>query len=218
MTTLVVYPDSGSGGASVDGHIRRSGVDQTWSGIRDTAAGTNVSKTSTAQTMARLQASSTSNQFQRLDRGVTTFDTSTIAAGASISSVTLTIYGTAKASGLGSPDLDVVDVALTNTNDIVTGDYDGLGTTVYASVSYVSFSTAGANNFSVPTTSVTKGGISQYGFRTSWDTDNSAPSWSTGADTYFSFTNADNGSNKPTLTVDYTAGGNVSRTVVSAFG
>lgn len=209
MTTLVVYPDASSGGASVDGHVRRSGVDVAFSTIHDAATGTNVSKTSTAQTMARLQASSTSNQYQRLDRGVATFDTSTIPAAAAISSATLTVYGTAKSNGLGAPDLDVVDVSLAATNDIVTGDYDGLGTTVYASTSYAGFSTSGANNFTLPTTSVVKEGVSQYGFRLSWDTDDTEPTWAITADTYFSFTNADNGSNRPTLTVEYTTGGAV---------
>lgn len=205
MTTLIAYAEAGSGGNSVDGHVRRSGQNVTFSSIRDEAVGTNVSKTSIAQTMARLQASTTSNQFQRLDRGVTTFDTTPVPANATITSVQLTVYGSAKGSGLGQPDLDVVDVSLAATNDIVTGDYDAFGTTVYASVAYTSYASAGgANNFSVPAASVTKEGVSQYGFRTSWDTDNSAPSWVSGADTYFSFTNADNGSSIPCLTVEYT--------------
>lgn len=207
MTTLVVYPDAGSGGASVDGHVRRSGVDVDFNTIHDAATGTNTSKVSTAQAMARLQASSTSNQYQRLDRGVATFDTTSIPAAATVTSAQLTVYGTAKSNGLGSPDLDVVDVSLAATNDIVTGDYDGLGTTVYASTAYAGFSTSGANNFTVPTTSIVKEGVSQYGFRLSWDTDDTPPTWYTTADTYFSFTNADNGTNRPTLTVEYTTGG-----------
>lgn len=205
MTTLVVYPDTGSGSTTVDGHVRRAVVDETWATIHGSATATNASKTSTAQTMARVQSSATTNQFSRLDRGAMTFDTSSIPSEAAISSATLSVVGTAKLNEFSpTPDVDIVNITLTDNNNIVTGDYDGLGTTVHVSMAHGSYSASGNNDFTLPTTAVTKAGITALGVRLSWDTDNSAPTWAASKDCYISFYNADNGSNQPTLTVVYT--------------
>lgn len=217
MTTLVVYPDADPESTTIDGHVRRSGVDETWATIR-AGAGTNQSSTSASQAMAQLTASTTSNQFERLVRGIFLFDTSSIGASDTVTSATLSIYGSAKAAGLGSTGLDF-DIVTSNpaSNTALAGsDYANLGGTPLASVAYASYSTGAYNDFSLAPADVTKAGISKFGCRLSWDVDNSfGGSWSSGASTSFHCHNADQTgtTQDPKLTVIYTPAGGATRRV-----
>lgn len=218
MTTLVVYPDADPESTTIDGHVRRHGVDETLATIR-AGAGTNQNSTSATQQVAQLTASTTSNQFERLVRGIFLFDTSSIGASDTVTSATLSIYGAAKAAGLGSTglDLDIVTSNPASNTALAGSDYANLGGTPLASVAYASYSNSAYNDFSLAPADVTKAGISKFGCRLSWDVDNSfGGSWSSGASTYFSCQNADQSgtTQDPKLTVIYTPGGATRRVMI----
>lgn len=210
MTTTIVYPDAGTGGTSVDGHVRRSGVSQSFSDIR-TATGNAHGDTNANGNCAQLNATASSNLYSVMRRTIITADTSAVPSGDEVSSFTLSIYGSAKTNGLGSPDLDVVTAAPASNNDLVNADYlyTNFGTTPLGSVSYASYSTSGYNDISCDPSVVAKGAsaITKLGLRLSWDTDNSGPSWSSGAVTYFECYFADQAgtTNDPKLTIVHAA-------------
>lgn len=208
MTTTIVYPDAGSGGTTVDGHVRRGGVTLSFTDIR-TTSGNSHTDTAANENCAQLTATTTSNQYSVLRRSIYTFDTSAVPATDVISAVTFSLYGSAKTNGLGEPDLDVVTATPASNNDLVNGDYlyTNFGTSPFGSVPYASFSTSGYNDISLSTGAVTPEGITKLGVRLSWDTDNSAPTWSSGAVTYFEGYYADQSgtTNDPKLTVVHAA-------------
>lgn len=204
QTELVVYPDAHPESTTVDGYARRVGVDETFATIRAGSGNGNLD-TGTNTYAAFLVATATANQYSQLLRGIFLFDTSSIPSGATIISATLSLYGTSKSNGLGSPALDVVSSNPASNTATANGNFTTLGTTVYGSVSYASYSTSGYNDISLDVACITKAGITKLGTRLSWDTANSfGGSWSNSANTSFLCYFADNGSNKPKLTVVYT--------------
>ncbi len=208
--TLTAYPDPDPETTTIDGHVRRSGVDQTFSAIRS-GAGTNQSSTSAAQTVAQMIATTTTDQFERLVRFIMLFDTGSVSSPDTVDSVTCSLYGTAKSNGLGSTglDLDIVNSSPASNTALAASDYGNVGTTVYGSVAYSSYSASAYNDITLSTTAVTKAGITKLGARLSWDTDNSfGGTWASGAQTYFSANNADQTgtTNDPKLVVVYTVG------------
>lgn len=198
------YPDAHPESTSVDGPVIRTTTSQTLANIR-AGAGVSADDTLTTYDAPRLYASTTADQYQRLNRAIFLFDTSSIPAEATITSVTLSLRCTAKANGLGSPELDVVDANPASNTAVVAADFANVGTTVYGSVAYADVSTAAYTNITLDTAAVTKAGITKLGLRLNWDTDNSfTGTWASTGSSSFTFTYADNGSNKPTLTVEYT--------------
>lgn len=216
MTTTIVYPDAGTGGTTVDGHVRRSSVDQTFSAIR-TGAGVAHSDTSANENCAQLTATSTTDVYSVLRRAIITADTSAVPSGDTVSSFTLSLYGSGKSNGLGDADLDVVTATPASNNDLVNADYlyTNFGTSALGSVAYSSFSTAGYNDIACDVSVVAKGigAITKLGLRLSWDTDNSAPTWSTGAVTSYQIYFADQAgtTNDPKLTIEHSTPASDSR-------
>lgn len=209
--TLTAYPNPSTGATTVDGHVRRSSVDQTFANIR-TGSGVANSATTAQENILQLTASTTSNQFAVMRRYIWLFDTSSISSGDTISSVTLSIYGSAKTNNLGSPDLDIVTSNPASNNSLANSDYTytNFGTTVFGSVPYASFSTTGYNDIILTTDSITKASITKLGGRNSWDTDNSfTGSWVSGDVTSMQAYSADQTgtTNDPKLVVVYTPAG-----------
>ena len=127
-----------------------------------------------------------------------------------MSSATLSLYGTNKENGLGSPAL-VIDVpapasdsSLGNT-DFNIANWAGAEK---GRISYANFNKAAYNDIALNTNAVRAAGITKLGGRLSWDFDNSATGlkWASGGFSSFSWTSAGNGSNKPKLCVSYTVG------------
>lgn len=207
--SLTKYPDANPESTSVDGHVRRSVASETFGTIR-AGAGTNSSDTETEATIARLVASSTSNQYSQMRRAIFLFDTSALTAEATISAATLSLYGSAKSNGLGSPTLDIVSSTPVSSTALVNADYAQLGTTVFSDIAYASFSTSAYNDMALNASglaAISKTSISKFGTRIGWDTDNSFGGvWASTADTYFQAYFADQAgtTNDPKLVVTYT--------------
>lgn len=206
MPTVTFYPDANPETTSVDGHAAVSGSNQTLAAII-AAAGNGAGDTQTNTSAGWLEGATISNQYQVLQRGFFLFDTSSIPTSATIQSATLSLYGKDKASGLGTTPLHVVSGNPVSNTAIANGDFSRIGNTSFGNIAYASFSISGYNDITLNASgiaAITKAGISKFATRLGFDLDGSGPSWSSGADTYMVVYMADNGSNKPKLTVTYT--------------
>lgn len=214
--TLTVYPDASSGWTTVDGNVERSWVNQTFWNIRS-GAGTGADVSGTDDDVAALRASTTSNQFQRLARGIYTFDTSPLTASAVISATVFGSYGWDLVTSLwASFEVDIVGSTPASNNNLVSADYGQLGSTVFASIARASLNAVnwwgwgGYNNFTLDSNgiaNVSLTGISRFGSRLNWDTDNSFwGSWSSNASSYYNSYLADQTgtTNDPKLVITYT--------------
>lgn len=209
--TLTAYPDPSTGATTVDGHVRRSSVNQTFANIRS-GAGVVNSSTTAQENILQLTASTTTDQFAVMRRYYWLFDTSSISSGATISSATFSVYGSAKANGIGSPALDIVTATPASNNTLVNGDYAiaNFGTTVHGSVAYANYSTSAYNDITLTTTSVTKAGITKFGGRNSWDTSGTfSGTWVSGDVSSMQAYSADQAdiTNDPKLVVVFSTGG-----------
>ncbi|MDD3302228.1 MAG: hypothetical protein PHN31_01635, partial [Candidatus Gracilibacteria bacterium] len=209
MSTLVVYPDAGHGSSSVDGSAYRGSVDETFANII-AGAGTGRQYSNASNALVRLQASTTTNQFQTNIRSIFTFVTSSLTSAATISDVSLSLYGSDKGLGVGSPNLHVVASTPASDYDVVNGDYSQLGSTSFGSVTYANFSTSGYNDITLNSSgiaNVSKTGVSKFGAKFSWDLDGTfGGTWSSGAYSYLRGYYADQTgtTNDPKLTITYT--------------
>lgn len=209
--SLTAYPAAGSV-EPVDGRAIRGSVDETFTTIRN-GAGNSSADGNAIENYGSLTATTTSNQYSFMFRCIFCFDTSSIGGGATINSATLSLFGTDKSNGLGSPTLDIVSSTPASTSTLASSDYGNLGTTVFSDIAYASFSTSAYNDFSLNASglsNISKTSISKFGTRTGWDTDNSfGGSWSSGAVTKLTGYMADQTgtSNDPKLTVTYTLPG-----------
>lgn len=153
--------------------VSRTVSSETFTTIRSSAA-TFVGSSSLFDGATYANASGTTNQFGQLSRVVMTFDTTSIPAGATITSAVITtkpLAGT-KVSGLGTTTLEVVSSSSTSTTAIVLADYLTLGSTSFSSTSYASLSQNSPNIFTLNSSgllSVNKGGYTRFGMCLGWD-------------------------------------------------
>lgn len=219
MTTDVFYPDADTESTSVDGYVSRSGVDQTFANIV-AGAGTAKGDADALASMPRVYASATTNQFQRIDRTIYLFDTSSIPSANTVSSATLSIYGTNRTNGLGKSSWVAVTSTPASNTALANADYGNLGSTSLGSVAYDSWSTSGYNDIALGDVSVvTKAGITKLGGRLEWDRAGTfGGAWASGAFTYQGGYLADNAgtTNDPKLTVVHTAPATARRVMVIA--
>jgi len=209
MTVLVVYPDAGTGGTTVDGFVQRGAVNETFSTI---IGGAGRAADDTGATFwLGLWASATTNQFATNNRGIMTFDTSSLGTGADVSTVVLSIKTSAKSEGLGSHDFHICSSAPANSNELVITDYSQLGTTSFANIAYTSVSTVDYNNYTLDAngiSNVSKTGISEFGMKNSWDMNSSfTGTWGSSKNSFYLNKSADSTgtTDDPKLTITYTA-------------
>ena len=206
--TLTVYPDADPESTSVDGHVYRSGVDETLSTIRS-SAGTGVSDTNTG-CFSYITSSGSTNQFAKLYRVSDFYDTSTLGDSANITNVVKSGYGSAKKNDLGSPDLHFASGNAASNTALASSDYAqaNFGTTSFGSIAYADFSLAAYNDVTLNASgraNISKTGISKFSAQLNWDINNNfTGSWASDKTSYLIFFAADNGSNKPKLVVTYT--------------
>lgn len=219
FSTLTAYPDAHTETDTVDGGTVYYVNESTWATIHDGAgnyhddSGTSFQNAALGAGLAGIYASATSGKWIGIWRGIATFKTSDLTAGATISATVLSLYGNAKTDGLSlsaNCNFDVYTATPASNNDLVDGDYAQTGTTSQtgAPISYASWGTTGYNDFTFNATgrgNVSKTGISKFSCRNStYDVANAAPSWTTNAKTSIGAYASDYGSNKPKLVVTYT--------------
>lgn len=210
MAQLTFNPDPHVESTSVDGYVRRQGVNETWSTIYNGAGADSEDSTDDTR-IAQIECSATTNQFGSLCRGIFLFDTSSIPDEATITSATFSLYLTAVtdqlAQKLGITSSDPVsDTAIAN------GDYAiaKFGSTKFATdIDLTDLNTGQYNDFALNASglaAISKTGITKFAARISGDIENTAPTWATGetarvAGRYADFTGTDN---DPKLVVNYT--------------
>lgn len=210
--TLTVYPDPDPETATVDGTVGRTSVNQTLTNIR-AGAGTGNQSINTNGYAGIIQSSTTSNQFQSLQRGIWLFDASSLADDTTITAVTFSLYGKEAINQFAGTafEIDVVDSTPASNTNLVDADYGQLGSTVFSSIAFASLAAEAYNDFALDASgiaNVSLTGVSKFGTRLNWDTDNSfTGTWSSSKSALFDAYQADNaGTTKdPKLTITYTA-------------
>jgi len=211
--TLTAYSQAGGGGGNVtcDGMASKNSANSNWTVIRTGAGtGSNNDATSSYLELDADPSSLNTNKWSFLNRFFYTFNTSSLSASVSLTSVVFSIYGKSKAYNFSSPaDLHVAGANLTNPNNVVTGDYNNQGSTSFGNVTYANFNydynditlnSSGISNINIT-------GVSQFSLQLSYDILNSAPTWGQSKYSYYEMYFADNTgtSQDPKLVVTYTA-------------
>lgn len=210
--TLTVYPDAGTGSTTVDGYAHRTGVNEVFSTIRG-GAGNGSADTGSQDVQPALAASVTLDQFSTLRRGIAHFDTSSLGAGATISSAVLSLYlqVASTANALGNMTVHIASATTAANNDIVNADYSARGTTTFANIAQASLSTSAYNDFTLNASGITNvslTGISKFSVQSDWDINNSfTGTWVISSSTFVAFSAADiaGTTEDPKLVVTYTA-------------
>ncbi len=212
LDSITVYPDANPESTSVDGRVWIGAQNAVWGTVRGTA-GNNAGDADTAQFFIYADATTTSNQFGTIGRGIFLFDTSSIGAGNNIDSATFSLYGTSKSNSLSFSDAHA-SIALVSSNPatntaLVAADFNlaNFGSTRFATdFSYASFSTTGYNDMTLNASgisNISKTGVSKFGTMFACDLDNTAPNWVSGAASQINCNYADNGTNKPKIVINY---------------
>lgn len=205
MPTLTCYPTGGAV-SPADGYVGVSAVNTTFSAIRTLSGMVGAVTGSTIDVL--LIASSTTNQYDSLRRGIFCFDTSSIPVGAVISSATIKLYGS-RSSGIGIVDLHIASATPATTSSFLASDYAQTGNVSFGSVIGAAWLT-GANTIALNANgiaNITKGGVSKFSAKLSWDINNNfTGAWTLGGSASYSLTASETATvaNKPTLTVNYT--------------
>jgi hypothetical protein len=205
MTTYTGNPQTGGGGANItcDGHVT-SGYGASMTIAHNTATGDG---NSVVETTANIRALNNASGTY-LGRLYFTFDTSTIPAGAAISSAKLSLFGSATAFiNQSSTSAVVCGSNQATANTLANSDFgQALFTAFCTPIALASLNQAAYNDFVFNATgiaAINKGGVTKLVVMTEVDR---AITTITTQDNIMSFIMSDNGSNKPVLTVVYTVG------------
>jgi hypothetical protein len=222
-TTDTFKPDAHPETDTVDGYVWRQGVDQIFTDIR-TGSGTN-SADSTNLIFLAIRASTTAGLYERLYRGITLFDTSSLLAGAVLTVVDYDLYyvvasfidqlnGDAHANSAAvlvqtNPASDT-SLTLTDYNNghyldtgsANLGEGDTQANIVIAGDGYTDTITANATGRGL----VNLTGITKFGIAKKWDYDDTTTglTWSSAGFQATWAHSADEVGKEPKLTVTYT--------------
>lgn len=179
-TTTTVYPDANPETTSVDGRTARSSANSTWASIQS-GTGTGADDTTDPITICSYTSdAATLGKWTALTRGVFLFDTSSIPDTDTISSATVSFFGTAKDDSAGPGDnVNVYSSSLASNTAVASGDHVNFGTTAFATSILVSdWSTTAYNDFTINGTGIAaidKTGITKFGLRLGNDVTNTDP-------------------------------------------
>jgi len=180
-TTSTFFPDAFTETTSVDGSIKFSNSDNTWSTVRGASAGHNAYPSdSITNFVGYLSGESTG--WEELYRAFVLFDTSPIPDNDVISSATLSIYGQSKSDGLGNAiEAYIVTTTPASNTDLVVGDFDQVGSVRQSDtdISYSSWDTTGYNDYVLNSTgrnNISLVGVSKFGAIEKKDFSNTEPS------------------------------------------
>jgi len=220
---LTVYPDAGSGNTTVDGHLAASySAGESWAYMRGDV-GNYANATDTSGVCARLRCDGNEDEWDTIYRGILTFDTSALTGAASISAANLSLYIYLVDNSF-TDSLAVVGATPADNNALVNGDYDEVGSTLYATAAAMSGLSANQyNDFALNGTglaAISKTGITGIGTRMESDRANTEPEWSSGADSDVGIRWADYAdvTSDPKLVITYTLGGGSPYTLTADAG
>lgn len=209
-TTLTVYPDAGNPGTTtVDADVQHNiGTGDSWANVRNGAG--NTLDNSAEKEICALQSHTNANNWIGFWRSIFHFDTSSIGASMTISSATLSFWGTAKADNY-SQSIHIVQGLVTSNTTIAASDYAlaKFGSTSFASMTIASFNAGGAyNDFSLNSnglSNINKTGISKFAGMASGDLNNVEPTWASATNGFavIYFADQTGTSNDPKLVVEY---------------
>lgn len=184
-TTSTFYPDPAVEVSSVDGYTALNTGGSTWAALHDNA-GSFANDTGALTYLTNIQDMDVDGQFRIMMRGVTTFDTAGLDDTETISSATLSHFGSAKQNNLGnSLNLNIYTVTTASATAVVAGDYNiaNWGSTALSTtISYLNWSVVAYNDFALNATgiaAVSKTGVTYLGTRNAeFDAANSTPATS----------------------------------------
>ncbi|MEK9207864.1 MAG: hypothetical protein AAB922_05240 [Patescibacteria group bacterium] len=182
-TTTTVYPAAGAV-EPVDGLVGREGVASvSWATIRS-GVGNAADDLTADQTFCRATSTTTTDEYQTLDRFVAGFNTSSIPDTDTISSAILSIYGTGKNDNMSLSVAVDHRNAPASTSALVASDFDIAAWDNVkqnsSDITITAFSITGYNNFTFNATgngNINKTGLSWFGVRIAGDISNTAPTW-----------------------------------------
>ena len=178
-----VYPEPDGGSTTVDGYCYHN-ANLAWDAARDAAG--NSANDSAATLATQVSATATTDQWERLMRVATLFDTSALGAGSTVTAGTLmvaiktrgdSVYNQSQAVVLSDPASNTAVVGTDYarfTSDVVQSNVIDLGTFVvdetYDDANLFTLTSTGRGNISLT-------GVTKFGFRLSGDYSNTEPSW-----------------------------------------
>lgn len=222
MATYTYYPDAGSGSTTVDSNVGAKDQDLTWANIRALTPGDMAQKTDTDVFFTYVQASTTTDQFSHLYRGIATFDVSGFSGDVdAITGIKFGFYLIGNNDTFGSQQVTLTDSSPAANNNVVVADFQNVGTTAYsAATNLADLTTSAVNTISLNAAGIAAvkaaiagAGIFKLGARMECDRANSAPTWGSGKAARFYIYMADNGTNKPYLEI--TAGNDYVLTITA---
>lgn len=180
MATLTVYPDP-TRTVSFDGSVGEQ-TSAAWATIRGLSSG-DYAEYSTDYHIKYYTAAA-SNNWSEFKRAFVLFDTSALTSAASISAAVISFKGDGNASldQLGTASVSIVSSTPASDTSISVGDYDQVGTTEFATarIGFGVWSTSAYNDFTLNASgiaNISKTGVSKFGVRSNWDTDDAEPTW-----------------------------------------
>lgn len=207
--SLTFYPDADPESTSVDGSVVYWTGSVSWDTLHDSSDGSGTYPSNDSMQVL-ITAGSTTDTWSKLNRCFLLFDTSALPDTATIVSATLSLYGSSKSDLLYiTPSLGVYSSSPASDTNLVNGDYDQVGGTLYSDViSYNSISTSGYNDFTLNSSgmaAISKTGISKFSVRNyNYDALDTEPDWTQAMSSTLTFYSADKGSGyKPKLDITY---------------
>lgn len=210
-TTSTFYPDPDTETTSVDGYVGRNSVNETFSTIHN---GAGTTSSDTGGIFISVAASTTSNQFEKILRGLEFFDTSSIPDTDTIDSATLSHYHNERATALDDANIAVVSGTAASDTALVNADYAvaNFGSTEFItaySIAGLTLNTYKDNTLNASgLAAISKTGLTKFGVMLSWDLANSfGGTWSSAAETYTGYRSADTAgtTQDPKLVVEHSA-------------
>ena len=181
-TTSTFYPDPSPETTTVDGYVRETNVESTFTTLRG-AAGDLAPASGVSEDVPLLDSNGISNRWDQIRRGIFGFDTSPLGDSDTVDSATFSVYVSAKS--------DVFDQALVldrripaSATDLTSSDYarSGWDEVEQSGVrrDVTNITTGAYTDFSLNLTgkgNISKTGPSWFGLRFSSDFDGPAPTW-----------------------------------------
>jgi len=216
-TTTTVYPDADTETTSVDGQINEQN-ETTWNSAHDSSNGDSINDTSVT---ARIRARIEGDGEYTIIRNAYLFDTSSIPDSDTISSATMSLYGTSATNDDDDGDDFIAIVSSNPASDtaLVTQDFDLIGDAIDdptemhdtgARIQIESISTSAYNDWALNSTginNISKTGITKFGAREGHDILDNPVVMSNGQDNSIVVSTADETgtSQDPKLVVEHEA-------------